>query len=149
MDYEEQGKARRKGEERYYFLPFIYGMAHGFSIWRAALLRSPRMADGGVGRLCEMSRDTALVAGVYLKRPVALPFPGRHLPTGSTLPGNAISSPYLSSQDEKTNVDMSLRRAGRGAQSPGCHSSFPGSPVTMTTPVMQVAVEHNLTCTRL
>lgn len=83
-------------------------MAHGFSIWRAALHCSLRVADEGTGRLCDMSWDTALVAGVDLKRPVALPFPGLHLSTGSTLLGNAINSHDFSSQDKKTKGDIYL-----------------------------------------
>ena len=140
-----------RGWRKILFLTFhlrrILGVAHGFPIWRVALHCSPRMGRWTHGGFvwCVLGH----YAGCWHVFEEAPPFPHLHLFTGYTLPGNAINSPYFSSQDRKTNGHVLKVHAAQGAQSPGCHSSLSGSPVTMTTPLMQVVMEHSLTWTRL
>lgn len=85
-----------------------------------------------------------LEENIYLKRPLALSSPGLHLSKGYTLLGNAINSHYFSGQDQKTNGCI-FKTCSSGTPSPACHCSLSSSPVTMTTSLAEVAMEHNST----
>lgn len=88
-----------------------------------------------------------LLENTYLKRPVAPPSPGLGQSTGYASLRKGIHLITFLAWTRRQ-VDVSLRQAVRRAQSLGCHSSLSGSPVTMTTPLTQVAMEHNLTWIR-
>lgn len=45
-------------------------------------------------------------------------------------------------------MDASLRWTAQRPRSSGCHSSLSGSPITMSTPLTQAAMEQNLTWIR-
>lgn len=132
----------------------IPGNAHGSSIWWVASTQwfSPvphGWADEGVGKLCEVSWDTTLAAGWehLFWETGGSTFPRPASVTGYILLGNAINSHTFLARTRRQ-LDVSLRHTTREAQSPGCQSSRSGSPVTMTTPLMQVVMEHNLTWIR-
>lgn len=107
-------------------------------------------ADESVGNLCEVSWDPTQAAGgeCLFEEPVVPPFPGLHQSAGWPRWETAhILITFLAWT--RRQMDVSLRQ---GLQEPRarahCHSSLSGSPVTMTTPLMQVTMEHNLTWIR-